>query len=70
MRVAHDFVGQELEGYEAVKARVLGLVDHTDAAAAEFLDDAVVRDSLPNHPGSGWPSVASSYGWQLRPSMK
>ena len=42
MRVAHDFVGQELEGYEAVKARVLGLVDHTHAAPTEPLDDAVM----------------------------
>ena len=30
---------------------VLGLVDHTHAAAAELFEDAVMRDGLANH---GW----------------
>jgi hypothetical protein len=28
---------------------ILGLIDHTHAAAAQFLDDAVVRDGLADH---------------------
>ena len=39
LRIAGDFVGQELQGHEAVQARVLGFVDHTHAAAAEFFDE-------------------------------
>ena len=41
-----DLVGQELQSDKAVEASVLGLVDHTHPAAAELLDDAVVRDGL------------------------
>lgn len=37
---------QELEGDEAMKARVLRLIDHTHAAAADLLYDAVVCDDL------------------------
>ena len=40
---------QEFQGDEAAKLCVLGFVDHTHAAAAEFLDDAVVRDGLADH---------------------
>jgi hypothetical protein len=43
------FVGQELESYEPAELYVLGFVDHTHAAAAQFLDDAVVRDGLADH---------------------
>ena len=46
LRVSGDLVGQELQGDEAAELNVLGLVDDTHAAAAEFLDDAVVRDGL------------------------
>ena len=35
---------------------VLGLVDNTHAATAEFLNDAVVRNGLADHPRS-YPSV-------------
>ena len=38
-----------IESDEASKIDVLGFVDHTHTAAAEFLDDAVVRDDLPHH---------------------
>jgi hypothetical protein len=31
-----------------VQARVLGLVNHTHTTTAEFLDNAVMRDSLTN----------------------
>ena len=43
------FVGQELQGDKAVQLYVLGLVDHAHAAAAQLLDDAVVRDGLADH---------------------
>jgi hypothetical protein len=46
LRVTGNFIGQELEGYEAVEAHVLSLVDHTHATAAQLLHNAVVRDGL------------------------
>ena len=47
--VSGHFVGQELQRNETAEVGVLGLVDHTHAAAAELLDDAVVRDGLADH---------------------
>src|SRR5713226_8553860 len=47
---------------------VLGLVDHTHTAAAEFLDDAVVRNGLADHwtrilrPRSGQVNESSGVG--------
>ena len=41
--------GQELQAYKTVESAVLGLVHHTHPAAAQFLDDAVVRDGLSDH---------------------
>ena len=49
LRILGHFVGQEFQGDEAAKLGVLGLVDHTHPAAAELLDDAVVRDGLADH---------------------
>ena len=49
LRVASDFVGQELERDKAARRGVFGLVDHAHAAAAELFDDAVVRDRLADH---------------------
>ena len=43
------FIGQELEGHKATEFDILGLVDHTHPAAAQFLDDAVVRNGLADH---------------------
>jgi hypothetical protein len=45
-RIASQIVGQELESDEAAQARVLGLVDHAHATAADLFQDAVVRDRL------------------------
>ena len=39
-------IGKELQGHEAAKLSVLGLVDDTHAATAQLLDDAVVRNGL------------------------
>ena len=47
--VSGDFIGQELQCDKTMQPGVLGLVDHTHAAAAELLDDAVVRDGLADH---------------------
>src|ERR1700722_265972 len=49
LRIASDFFRQEFESDKTVKARVFGLVDNSHASAAEFLDDAVVRDDLADH---------------------
>ena len=51
LRVFGYFVGQKLQGYETVQRRILSLVHHTHATAAQLLDDAVVRDGLADH---GW----------------
>ena len=49
LRIFGQLVGQELQGDEAAELSVLGLVDHTHPAAAELLDDAVVRNGLADH---------------------
>src|SRR5271154_7028337 len=49
LRVFGYVVGQELKGYEPAELYVFGFVDHTHPAAAEFLDDAIVRDGLADH---------------------
>jgi hypothetical protein len=49
LRVISDIFGQELQRDEAAEFSVLSLVDNSHAAAAEFLDDAVMRDHLPDH---------------------
>ena len=57
LRILRDFFGQEFQRDEAAELRVFGLVNHAHAPAAEFLDDAVVRDSLAEQAGK-----ASSFG--------
>ena len=54
LRVFGDFVGQEFERDKATEPCVLGLVDDTHPAAAELLDDAVVRDGLADHRIAQW----------------
>ena len=49
LRVSRYFIREKLECHETVQSGVLGLVDHTHTATAEFLDDEVVRDGLANH---------------------
>ena len=44
--IFRNFVRKELQGDEAVQLYVLGLINHTHTAPAEFFDDAVVRDGL------------------------
>ena len=40
---------QELDRHEAAELQVLGLVNHSHAATAEFFHDAVVGDGLVDH---------------------
>ena len=49
LMVAGEFLRQELKRNGATQLRILGLIDYPHAAAAQFLDDAVVRDGLTNH---------------------
>jgi hypothetical protein len=49
LRIAGQLIRQELECHEAAEFRVLGLIHHPHTAAAKLLDDAVVRNRLPNH---------------------
>ena len=43
------FIGQKLQRDKSVEGYVLSLVDHTHPAAAQLLDDAVMRDRSPDH---------------------
>jgi len=47
---------QKLQGHHAAELRVLGLIDHTHAAATQLFQNAVVGNGLTNHgegPASG-----------------
>jgi hypothetical protein len=46
LRILGEVVGQEFQSHEAVEASVLGFVDDSHAAAAEHLNNAVVRDGF------------------------
>ncbi len=46
LRVFGYIVRQELQRRKAAEFHILGLINHTHSAPAEFLDDAVVRDGL------------------------
>src|SRR5271157_1110959 len=58
LRVARQFIRQELQGDEAPKLGVLGLIDDTHPSTAKFLDDAVVRDDLVDHERGAWTQAA------------
>src|ERR1051326_4107991 len=62
--IACHLVRQELQSDEAVQPCVLSFVDYPHATAAQFLDDAVVRDSLADH------GVPESYGLNCIKSIK
>ena len=49
LRVAGHFLGQKLEGHKAVQTRVFRFVDDAHPAAAQLLDNAVVRNRLTQH---------------------
>ena len=47
--ISGHFVRQKLERDETVQSRVLGFIDHAHAAAAQFFQNAVMRDGLADH---------------------
>ena len=49
--VFRKFLRQEFQSDEATQLGVLGLIDHTHAAATELLQDAIVRDGCADHLG-------------------
>lgn len=49
LRVLGYIFGQEFQSDESTKFGVLSLVHHTHTAAAQLLDNAVVRDGLTDH---------------------
>ena len=49
--VSGYFIGQKFERDKTVQPGVLGLVNHTHPAAAQLLNDAVVRDGLADELG-------------------
>ena len=63
LRVFGHCVRKGTSSDHAAEFEVFGLVDNTHAAAAEFLDDTVVRDGLADH-GEG------CYGASIAKSMK
>jgi hypothetical protein len=64
--ITRHFIGQELEGDEAAKFRVFGLVDDPHPSAAELLNDAVMRNSLADH----WWARAFSDRFILRAQLR
>ncbi len=47
--IVGNILGQEFERDEAVETRVLGLVDDAHSAAAQLLQDAIMRDGAADH---------------------
>jgi hypothetical protein len=68
LRIFGNFVREKLESDEPTEARVFRFVDNAHSAAAEFLDNAVVRDCLADHHTMLDFRVASSYGRGIRES--
>src|SRR5450755_1563843 len=52
LRVLFDLFGQELESDKTMQPRIFGFVDDAHSAAAQLLDDVVVREDTPDHVGS------------------
>src|ERR1700680_1469966 len=49
--ITGNLLGKKLKGDEAMQPGIFRLKDNAHATTAKFLDDAVVRDSLPDHYG-------------------
>ena len=52
LRIFSHCVRQEFQRHETVQLGIFGFIDDAHTAAAQFFDDAVVRDDLPNHGGA------------------
>jgi hypothetical protein len=50
--ILRQILRKKLEGHKAAEAGVLGLVDDAHASAAEFFEDAVMRDGLIEQEGA------------------
>jgi hypothetical protein len=48
LRVAHNIVWQELQRHEAAELSILGLIHNAHASAAEFFNNAIVRNRAAN----------------------
>ena len=56
--ILSDVFREKFQRDKAVEARVLRFVNNTHAAAAQLLDDAVMRDNLANHsPPPDWAEI-------------
>jgi len=49
LRVFAYIVGQELQSHEAAEFQILSLVHNAHAPAAQFLENAVMRDGVVDH---------------------
>ena len=49
LQISRHFVRQKLQRDETVQSRVLGLVDHAHAAAAQLFENPVMRNRLADH---------------------
>jgi hypothetical protein len=47
--VLSEILGQEFEGNVTAEVQILGFIDHTHPAAANLLNDAVMRNGLVDH---------------------
>jgi Mrp family chromosome partitioning ATPase len=47
--ISAENIGQDLDGYLAVEVRVHGPVDAAHTAAAQLIDDPVMRDGFADH---------------------
>ena len=54
--------GKELERNKPLQAQILGFIDNTHPALAEFFEDLVMRDGLPDHSSVVYPIVDSGGG--------
>src|SRR5690348_2305248 len=69
--VADQFVREEFEGDEAAEIDIFGFVDHSHAAAADFLNDPIVGDGLADQLAAPfvWVSLAKDGRWHGRGSQ-
>ncbi len=54
LRILRNVFGEEFERDKATEGGVFGLVNNAHPAAAQFFDDAIVRDGLADHAVGPW----------------
>src|SRR5581483_393884 len=65
LAVVQKLLRNEFEGNVTAEAGVLGFIDNSHTAAAEFSDDSIVGNSLADH---GW--VTDAFGANVRPTLR